>query len=360
MFFQLLYIHLFRPFLKYSQATSPLPPNVSPRRLCTQAAAMVSKLMRLYRRSHGLRQICNVAVYILHTACTIHLLNLPDKNSKRDITHGLKHLEEIAESWLCARRTLAILSEISKKWKVELPEEAEAILGRTQSKYGTWGDMQTRASNQRRGSAIASPVSSLQNILPQTPGKYFTENHPHGMSAGGGAEIGRPNSNNTLPPQNAAELQRARSYNQTTPQSNTNTSGSRTSVDSTSVPGGESPSPSALFGGVDQLLRDSQDWWLKDQSQLAMGFEQWPAVEGEWLAGTTSPIGASTNSILPGVNNGINGTMAPNGNMSYATDNGGYSRNSSVSNMANGNGPVNNLGGFGVIQGYANENDWYS
>lgn len=62
MFFQLLYIHLFRPFLKYSQQTSPLPPNVSPRRLCTQAAAMISKLMRLYRRSHGLRQICNVAV----------------------------------------------------------------------------------------------------------------------------------------------------------------------------------------------------------------------------------------------------------------------------------------------------------
>ena len=50
--------------------------------------------MRLYKRSHGLRQICNIAVYILHTACTIHLLNLPDKNARRDITHGVKHLEE--------------------------------------------------------------------------------------------------------------------------------------------------------------------------------------------------------------------------------------------------------------------------
>jgi hypothetical protein len=43
MFFQLLYIHLFRPFLKYNQATSPLPAHVSPRKLCTQAAAMISK-----------------------------------------------------------------------------------------------------------------------------------------------------------------------------------------------------------------------------------------------------------------------------------------------------------------------------
>jgi hypothetical protein len=51
MFFQLLFIHLFRPFLKYTQGSSPLPPNVSPRKLCTQAAQMISKLMRLYKRS---------------------------------------------------------------------------------------------------------------------------------------------------------------------------------------------------------------------------------------------------------------------------------------------------------------------
>lgn len=33
-----------------------------------------------------------------------------------------------------------------------------------------------------------------------------------------------------------------------------------------------------LFGGVDSLLvgnEDSQDWWLKDQSTLAHGFENW-------------------------------------------------------------------------------------
>lgn len=76
MFFQLLFIHLFRPFLKYTQETSPLPQTVSPRKLCSQAAQSISKLARLYKRSYGLRQICNIAVYILHAACTIHLLNL--------------------------------------------------------------------------------------------------------------------------------------------------------------------------------------------------------------------------------------------------------------------------------------------
>jgi len=138
MFFQLLYIHLFRPFLKYNHTTSPLPAHVSPRKICTQAAAMISKLVRLYKRSHGLRQIVNLSVYMLHSACTIHLLNLPEKTAIRDITHGVKHLEEIAEGWLCARRTLAVLSVQARNWKIELPEDAAAVLVRTDAKFSAY------------------------------------------------------------------------------------------------------------------------------------------------------------------------------------------------------------------------------
>ena len=137
MFFQLLFIHLFRPFLKYNRATSPLPAHVSPRKLCTHAAAIISKLLRLYKRTYGLRQICNIAVYIAHSACTIHLLNLPEKNARRDIIHGLKHLEEIAESWLCARRTLRILSILAQRWAINLPDEAAVTLSRTHAKFGS-------------------------------------------------------------------------------------------------------------------------------------------------------------------------------------------------------------------------------
>lgn len=135
MFFQLLFIHLFRPFLRYKQSTSPLPAHVSPRKNCTQAATTISKLLRLYKRTYGLRQIVNIAVYILHSACTIHLLNLPEKNAERDIVHGLKHLEEISESWLCARKTLAILQASSRRWNIQLPKDAEKVFQRMETKF---------------------------------------------------------------------------------------------------------------------------------------------------------------------------------------------------------------------------------
>lgn len=134
-FYHLQYIHLFRPFLKYSPSTSPLPPHVSPRRICTANAGFISKLMRLYKKLYDLRQICNIAVYMLHSACTIHLLNLPEKTARRDIIHGVKHLEEIAEDWPCARRTLSILSVLARKWNCELPDEASVVLKRTDAKY---------------------------------------------------------------------------------------------------------------------------------------------------------------------------------------------------------------------------------
>ncbi|KAI4143323.1 MAG: hypothetical protein L6R39_004617, partial [Caloplaca ligustica] len=138
MFYQLLFIHLFRPFLRYKQSASPLPSHVSPRKFCTHAAATISKLLRLYKRTYGLRQIVNLAVYIAHTACTIHLLNLPEKNAIRDIVHGLKHLEEIADGWLCARKTLRILSISARKWNIELPDEAAKLLERTDVKYAAY------------------------------------------------------------------------------------------------------------------------------------------------------------------------------------------------------------------------------
>jgi hypothetical protein len=342
MFFQLLYIHLFRPFLKYSQATSPLPPNVSPRRLCTQAAEMISKLMRLYRRSHGLRQICNVAVYILHTACTIHLLNLPDKNSRRDITHGLKHLEEIAESWLCARRTLAILSVLCRTWKVELPEEAASVLSRAATKYGPWGaDLQSRTPS-HKAESMSPAASPLTQIL-QTPAADFFNTTVASTAVGAGST--RRTSSNTLPPQSAADLQRTRLYST---QAASTPPRSRQSIDSTITPGGGSPS--AMFGGVDQLLRDSQDWWLKDQSQLAMGFEQWPVPEAGWLGVNSSPVPAVSSALGAGgyatVTNGFGGVGTVNG------------LNGNV--VANGANSLLGVEDFGVLNQYPNENEWYA
>lgn len=157
MFYHLQYIHLFRPFLKYAPSSSPLPAHVSPRRICTANAGAISKLMRLYKKAYNLRQICNIAVYMVHSACTIHMLNLPEKTAKRDIIHGVKHLEEIAEDWPCARRTLCIISVLARKWKVELPEEAAAVLQRTDEKYGSFSTSDVPSPNRSTTSMVATP-----------------------------------------------------------------------------------------------------------------------------------------------------------------------------------------------------------
>lgn len=361
MFFQLLYIHLFRPFLKYSQATSPLPANVSPRRLCTQAAAAISKLLRLYKRSHGLRQICNIAVYIAHSACTIHLLNLPDKNAKRDITHGVKHLEEIAESWPCAKRTLAILSALAKKWKVDLPEDAAAVLARTDAKFGTWlGEMPVKSRSvtgtpspkalapidisgnapvaqrpvvpsplspttasfvpaavgpqhqlqQQQMDAIHRRMSQMTNLPPSITNSFSTPITPTAGAPTAStfqAQATERANFPAQPPLRSIHTNNIMSPNRGQPQyqpgppmssggspHQINSSRASSTSPSNNVQQAQTNSPAGLFGGVEQLLRDSNDWWIRDQSQIAVGFERWPMansydLDGE-RTGQSTPI----------------------------------------------------------------------
>ncbi|KAJ9138915.1 Fungal specific transcription factor [Pleurostoma richardsiae] len=204
MFFHLQYIHLFRPFLKYSPSASPLPSHVSPRRICTANAGYISKLMRLYKKTYNLRQICNIAVYMVHSACTIHLLNLPEKTAKRDIIHGVKHLEEIAEDWLCARRSLSIISVLGRKWNVELPEEASAILQRTDEKYGYFSTADVPSPN-RSAMAISASPPAHQNSPPQVAPKqesYSPANHYNHSTPPQAQDM--PTS--TLPPEILASL----------------------------------------------------------------------------------------------------------------------------------------------------------
>ena len=328
MFFQLLFIHLFRPFLKYNQATSPLPANVSPRRLCTQAAAMISKLMRLYKRSHGLRQICNVTVYMMHSACTIHLLNLPDKNARRDIIHGIKHLEEIGEGWLGARRTLGVLSVMARKWKVELPEEAATVLARAEIKFGPQNN-DTPSPMANRPSIKAMLESAQIPRPPQPPqqqqqlqsqpqpqqqpqSRTSWDHAPQNMLANSTAPMyGRipfnaaqpPNAPFSLPPQTVSDI-RATSYPSahSTPVTNpanstpmTNPRPMSSSIDTPSGPFTSATSPSDIFGGVEQLLRDSQDWVYRDQAQLAHGFGNWGGLDLAAASLGQSPVNTGPN-----------------------------------------------------------------
>lgn len=172
MFYQLLFIHLYRPFLKYTKSNSPLPPHVSPRKLCTQAASVISKLLRTYKRTYGFKQICNIVVYIAHTTCTIHLLNLPERNAQRDVIHALRHLEEMGECWPCARRTLRILDISAHKWQVELPDEAVTIFEQTHARWGSWGSWDQGASP---SSVEESPPAVIPNTYHPPPEILYNE-----------------------------------------------------------------------------------------------------------------------------------------------------------------------------------------
>lgn len=317
---------------------------------------MISKLLRLYKRSHGLRQICNIVVYIAHSACTIHLLNLPEKNARRDIIHGVKHLEEIAEGWLCARRTLGILSVLGKRWKVELPEEATTVLARTDAKFGPWTDVSTprpvksleptqqpiEDAQQTQTSPALQPYSmSLASTATQ-----FFDRSGNSLSMSSQAEAAhRTSEARSLPPNDAnplaypraqrqpADLQQQSGSTAATPAS---TQG-RQSIDAASSSGN---SPSQLFGGVDQLIREGQDWWLRDQNQLAVGFDNWNYNADDIASWFASQAGGAIGS--PG------------------TTGGGFATSPVLANGAGADGGglngVNGLYGGGIPY---NEQDWY-
>src|SRR5271156_4451675 len=345
MFFQLLFIHLYRPFLKYTRATSPLPAHVSPRKFCTQAAGAISKLLRLYKRTYGLRQICNIAVYIAHSACTIHLLNLPDKNAKRDIIHGVKHLEEIGECWTCARRTLQMLNTSASKWKIELPEEATATFTRTAAKWGTsdFVSSPSGASSEpspQSPSNLQSPSNSQSQDphdrpmnIQQTPNTRSSISLLHNGLLPGVApspastaseEARRSSGGLSLPPQSASDLNRGAGKTRPTYLTHlTQTqrdawdrhqaarAGSNTRSTGSSANTSSNANAAILFGGVESLVEESQDWWLKDQSTLALGFDNWIDANTDWAGlGLGSTFGIGDNAASGFSGNSVSTTSA--------------------------------------------------
>lgn len=329
MFYQLLYIHLYRPFLKYTKTTSPLPSHVSPRKYCTQAAGAISKLLRLYKRTYGLRQICNIAVYIAHSACTIHLLNLPDKNARRDIIHGVKQLEEIGDCWTCARRTLRILAQCAEKWKIVLPEEVQASLTRNNQRWATSDPVSVPTSPdaftaalhemQSRPFSNTIPRNTTEQTQPHQIRRYpetsypFTTQSSYASIPSGAIHPIPSTSNGQQPPTTA--ISSNLDYNMLP-----NTNRPKISVQLTqaqqdawnslqsrmghSVAGGvktttDAPATAAkLFGGIDSLIEQSQDWWYHDQSQIAMGFDNWNTPSTSDWSNMGTNMGMTSNDDL--------------------------------------------------------------
>ncbi|KAJ5746063.1 Transcription factor [Penicillium odoratum] len=317
MFEQLLLIHLYRPFLKYTKATTPLPSHVSPRKFCTQAASIISKLLRMYKRTYGLKQICNIVVYIAHTACTIHLLNLPGRNPERDIIHGLRNLEEMADGWLAARRTLRILDISANKWHVKLPAEAIVILERTHAKWGSWGswDQATSPSTSEDSPIIHNALyppyrypggsQSLGNPIPSSLDRESFSPDPASIRVSASPRYPNAAMSSAVPPMGQAHYmpgppaQRTEYatpepiYSHPIPQvkyqmATLATSGPSAAPSpvsqniwySSTQPALSPNSNSSVsaFDGTDHLVEESHDWWNRNAA-LALGLENW---EGGW------------------------------------------------------------------------------
>lgn len=326
MFFHLLHIHLFRPFLKYKPTTSPLPSYISPRKLLTQAANSISKLLRLYRRTYGLRQICNIVVYITHSACTVHLLNLPDKFATRDIVHGLNHLEEISDSWPCARRTLGILHQVSMKWAIDLPEAAHRTFERVDAKFGFLKSHDRRPSPASHNSMPPPPG---HNVVPSSNANSLVVPNESYISPTA-AETTSPTVSPVPPLDGAFSL----------PHHQSSSPGLVSRLEAFSVP--RSPhqqnqdfhpswgpdhastgvtSPTIMLGGVDGIAK-AHEWWLQDSQQIYAnwnGYDQQqhddPASAGSEYVdnhdiSTSGSMGGAHNDVdlFISTNNGVPGS----------------------------------------------------
>ncbi|KAK6348795.1 hypothetical protein TWF730_009565 [Orbilia blumenaviensis] len=309
MFGQVLYLLLFRPFLKVNPGSASFPANLSPKRICINASTTISKLLRLYKRTYGLKQICNIAVYIALSACTIHLMNMPTKTAKRDIVQGVKCLEEIAEYWLCAKRALIIIKVISTKYAIELPPEAEVVF----SRIDTTGEMfgfsvrdlfGTTQKSESPPGQTGRPPSARAPLLGAPPGPATTLimqpiSNAKPVATLPTADYGSPyvSSGGSIvasPPQLVA--QSTASAAQTVPTSSLFTpyfdpgaspasSYGKAPASTGSPPQATTAAPAvaiaananspSMYSGYGQLEEQTQDWWLRDQAELAQDFGSW-------------------------------------------------------------------------------------
>ncbi|KAI5296621.1 hypothetical protein KEM52_005572 [Ascosphaera acerosa] len=136
---KLLYIHLYRPFLKSSGSTHLLPSPALARKMCTEAATAITTIARIFDDTYGFQYMSGVAVYFIHSACTIHMMNLPEQQASQCLTAGLQCLEYMANHWRSARRALRIIDLSAVKWGVDLPAQADEVLQRTYTTYGSLG-----------------------------------------------------------------------------------------------------------------------------------------------------------------------------------------------------------------------------
>ena len=209
-----------------------------------------------------------------------------------------------------------MLNTSAIKWKIDLPEEAAATFTRAAAKWGTTefsasptgGFSETSPQLHSKSANSTSGPSQDPHELPmkiqQTPSTHSSLPHAHNgllpsmaqSPSSSMSEARKSSGGMSLPPQSASDL--SRDANKVRPSrhlthltqaqqdawdrhqasraaSNTHSSENLASTEMNA-------NAATLFGGVDSLVEESQDWWLKDQSALALGFDNWVDVGTEW------------------------------------------------------------------------------
>jgi hypothetical protein len=220
----------------------------------------------------------------------------------------VKHLEEIAEDWLCARRTLSIISVLARKWKSELPEEALTVLARTDAKYGFFSTADVPSPKSDTSVPTPPSAASPHTHAPQPPNKVKSQNPlveslysyplPPNQSTSNidGKTPGAPSQRNFQHAVNSSSSSSATgsmtismepqiipasySGNYSTSISNSrpdHPTANRMAPSETASSNTHllpKVNPTNLFNSVD-MLAQSQNTWLRDQANMAVGFDNW-------------------------------------------------------------------------------------
>ncbi|TGZ82503.1 hypothetical protein EX30DRAFT_394788 [Ascodesmis nigricans] len=125
MFHRCLFIHLYRPFLSRPEY----------RHCCITAAHQVADITRRYTRLYGLKEICNVAAYFIHTAVSILLLT-PQCPELRECVVALR---EMGKQWLVAKRAVCIVDGMVERWGIVVDDAVKEILVASRGNGQRWG-----------------------------------------------------------------------------------------------------------------------------------------------------------------------------------------------------------------------------
>lgn len=231
----------------------------------------------------------------------------------------------------------------AERWKVDIPEEAAASFARTRARWGMSEPPVSPVSNSNlvdlttQMSSHAVPdllARNVQKIAP-APQAQYTRGSIHQLSNGlaGGmmpspsstVDTRRSSGGMSLPPQSAADLSRLSgrskpSIHLTKAQQDAWNAHVAARLNTAPPKAVSDANAATLFGGVDSLVEESQDWWLRDQFQLAVGFENWMDPNMDW-----SGLGFDTNTTMPSSNgNGVQASYnsgLQNGYTSYPANN---------------------------------------